>query len=208
LRSCNNIRHLTFALACLLLVACGGMPAQQAPAPAAATAAAPREAYSQYEYALELMREKRYDEAATALQAMTRTYPDLSGPYLNLGIAYLRMERPAEAEETVRQGLAVNPDDAEGYNLLGLVQREVGHFAEARESYEQALKLDPQFADVHLNLAILLDLYLGLSQAALEHYERYQDIAGTEDKQVKLWITDLKQRLPAADPAADKGGGS
>ena len=82
-----------------------------------------------------------------------------------------------------------------------------GRFAEARADYEQALKLDPLFADVHLNLAILLDLYLGLPQAALQHYERYQEIVGGEDKQVKLWITDLKQRLPAAAPA-DEGGGS
>jgi len=187
-----------------LLVACGGMPARQAPAPAVASA--PREARSQFEHALELMREKRYDEATTALQAMTRTYPDLSGPYLNLGIAYLRMERPADAEEAIRQALTVNPDNAEGYNLLGLTQRESGRFAEARVSYEQALKLDPQFADVHLNLAILLDLYLGQPQAALEHYERYQEATGVEDQQVKLWITDLKQRLPVAAPLGERSG--
>ena len=204
MRSCDNIRNLPLVLACLLLIGCGGMPTQQVPAPAAP--AAPREARSQYEHALDLMRQKRYDEAASILQTMTQTYPDLSGPYLNLGIAYLRMDRPTDAEEAVRQALVVNPDNAEGYNLLGLVQRESGHFTEARESYEQALKLDPQFADVHLNLAILLDLYLGQAQAALEHYERYQETAGMEDKQVKLWITDLRQRLPAAAPADEEGG--
>lgn len=203
MKSCNSIRILPFGLACVLLVACGGMPAQQAPAPAAAPV--PREARAQFDDALDLMREKRHDEAATALEALTQAYPDLTGPYLNLGIAYLRLQRAAEAEASIRKALEINPENAEAYNLLGLVQREAGEFDEARAAYEQALKLAPLFADVHLNLAILLDLYLGQAQAALEHYERYQEIAGTEDKQVKLWITDLKRRLPAAAPVVDGG---
>jgi Flp pilus assembly protein TadD len=198
------MRILPLGLAWLLLAACGGMPAQQAPTHA--VAAVPREARAQFEYGLDLLRDKHYAEAATALQAMTQTYPDLSGPHLNLGIAYLRMERYAEAEQAIRKALEIIPENAEGYNLLGLAQREAGRFVEAREAYEQALKLDPLFADVHLNLAILLDLYLGQSQAALEHYERYQEIAAPEDKQVKLWITDLKQRLPLAAPAGEEGG--
>lgn len=206
--SCNSKRILPLGLACLLLVACGGMPAKQTSAPAPAVAAAPREARSQFEDALDLLRDNHYAEAATALQAMTQSYPDLPGPYLNLAIAYLRLDRAAEAEQPVRRALEINPGNPEAYNLLGLVLRESGRFVEARDAYEQALKLDPLFADVHLNLAILFDLYLGQAQSALEHYERYQTSAETEDKQVKLWITDLRQRLPAGAPAAGEGGGS
>lgn len=203
----NSLRAPYIALACLLLAACGGMPSKEPTAPPPGVAVVPREAHVQFEQALELMREKHYAEAEPVLQAMTQTYPDLAGPNLNLGIVYLRLDRTAEAEPPVRRALEINPENAEGYNILGLIHRAGGRFAEARADYEQALKLDPLFADVHLNLAILLDLYLGLPQAALQHYERYQEIVGGEDKQVKLWITDLKQRLPAAAPA-DEGGGS
>lgn len=202
---CNSIRVLPLALACLLLAACGGMPAQQAPAPAPAVAPAPREARAQFEDALDLLRDRRYAEAAAALQVMTQAYPDLPGPHLNLGLAFLRLERAAEAAQSIRRALEIKPGDAEAYNLLGLALREAGDFDGAREAYEQALKLDPRFADVHLNLAILLDLYLGQALLALEHYERYQEIAGAEDRQVKLWITDLKQRLPAPLPAEEGG---
>lgn len=204
--SCNNPRLASIGLAAyLLLAACGGVPSKQAAAPAVpAGPPASREARAQFDDALDLLREKRYAEAAAALQGMTQAYPDLPGPYLNLAIAYLRLDRAGEAEQPVRRALELKPNDAEAYNLLGLLHRETGNFVEARADYEQALKLDPQFADVHLNLAILLDLYLEQPQSALEHYERYQEMAGAEDKQVKLWITDLKQRIPAA--AA--GGGS
>jgi Flp pilus assembly protein TadD len=136
---------------------------------------------------------------------MTQTYPELSGPYLNLGIAYLRTDRTTEAEQAVRKALDLNPSNAQAYDLLGLIHREAGSFTAARQDYEQALKLDPLFADVHLNLAILLDLYLGQPQPALEHYERYQQLAGADDKQVALWIADLKKRLPASTPAEGSG---
>lgn len=206
MKNCNNTRLLPLSLAFLLLAACSGMPAKQASAPSAAVpATVPSGAQAQFENALELMRQKHYAEAATMLQTMTQTYPELSGPYLNLGIAYLRTDRTTEAEQAVRKALDLNPSNAQAYDLLGLIHREAGSFTAARQDYEQALKLDPLFADVHLNLAILLDLYLGQPQSALEHYERYQQLAGADDKQVALWIADLKKRLPASTPAEGSG---
>ncbi len=206
MKSCNSIRALFLTLGCLLLAACGGVPSRQGGEPAPGAAAPPREVRAEFERALDMMREKQYAEAAPALEAMSRRYPGFTGPYLNLGIAWLRLGRFDEAEGAVRQALEINPENAEAYNLLGLVHREAGRFPEAREDYERALKLAPLFADVHLNLAVLLDLYLGQPQTALQHYERYQEMSGGEDKQVKLWIADLKQRLPAAAPASEGGG--
>lgn len=220
--NCISKRLLPLGLA-LLLGACGGMPARQTAAPVAAPVAAPatapatapavaeaveipREASARYGQALVMMKAKRYAEAMTVLQEMTRDYPDLAGPYLNLGIVYLRMDRATEAEQSLRAALELQPENAQGYTLLGLAHRESGRFAEARQDYERALELDPLYPDAHLNLAILFDLYLGQPRLALDHYERYQRLAGAEDKQVALWITDLKQRLPAGAPAG--GGGS
>lgn len=204
--SCNSIRALLLMLACLLLAACGGVPSRQGAEPAPGVAAPPREARAEFERALDMMQEKQYAEAVPTLEAMTQRYPGLAGPYLNLGIARMRLGQFDEAEAAVRRALEINPENAMAYNLLGLIHREVGRFQEAREDYERALKSDPLFADVHLNIAVLLDLYLGQPRIALQHYERYQEISGGEDKQVKLWIADLKQRLPAAAPAGEGGG--
>lgn len=204
--SCNSIRALFLMLACLLLAACGGVPSRQSAEPAPGVAAPPREARAEFERALDMMQEKQYAEAVPALEAMTQRYPGLTGPYLNLGIARMHLGQFDQAETSVRRALEINPENAMAYNILGLIHREAGRFQEAREDYERALKTDPLFADVHLNIAILLDLYLGQPQIALQHYERYQEISGGEDKQVKLWIADLKQRLPATTPAGEGGG--
>ncbi len=63
----------------------------------------------------------------------------------------------------------------------------------------RALELQPDYADAHLNLGILLELYLQQPQAALEHYARYHQLEGDQDKRVNLWITDLKRRLSARE---------
>lgn len=210
-------------LACLLALAiagCAGAPsapergdatarpaAPPAPAEAASgEATAARAAELHFAAALDLMRRERYDDAAVAFTAMTRAYPDLAGPYLNLGIIYARTDRAAEAERALRAAMERNPTSAVAYNLLGLLYREAGRFEEARRAYEGALAVDGSYADAHLNLAILHDLYLQRPESALVHYELYRR-AGGEDAMLERWIADLRQRVAERRGSAAAAGG-
>ena len=80
-------------------------------------------------------------------------------------------------------------------NRLGISYRRLGRFDDARAAYEQAIAADPGSADAECNLAILLDLYLDEPAAALPHYERYQALAGEDDKRAAAWIAELQSRL-------------
>lgn len=199
-------------LGCLvpaLLAACAGTPSvppvrapDAAPAPVVAPAVAadadvPRAAQVHYSAALDLMRRERFDEAVQSFGAMTRAYPDLTGPYLNLGIIHTRMGRTAEAEQALRAALEQDPRKAQAWNLLGLAYREAGRFTEARQAYEQALAVDAGYADARFNLAVLYDLYLQQPEQALINYELYRRAGGEEDAMLERWIADLRQQVAA-----------
>jgi Flp pilus assembly protein TadD len=185
-------------MALALLAGCAGVQPSHPSPPADARMEVPDDVLGRYASALHLMQDQRYDRAGEILEAVTRSRPDLPGPYVNLGIAYLHLDRLADAERSLTRALELDPDNAAlVHNLLGVVYRKSGRFAEARRCYERALELDPGYADAHLNLGILLELYLQQPEAALEHYARYRQLGGADDARVNSWITDLKRRLPA-----------
>lgn len=178
----------------LLLAACTTAPKVET-TPAATAVEISEEAKTRYQQALALMNEDRLAEAEEILAAMTRDFPRLAGPYVNLGIIYGRSDRPQEAERALRKALELRPDNAAAYNELGILYRSLGRFADAEAAYRKALAVDSSYALAHLNLGILLDIYLQRPAAALPHYETYQQLLPKADKEVALWIIDLKRRL-------------
>ncbi len=188
---------------------CATSPAQTGPRAAtpAASAAKVEAAVSpavqrDFAGALSAMKLGRYQDAERLLLTLTREHPELSGPYANLGIVYLRLGKLPEAEESLKKAIEVNPDHAAYHNQLGIVYRQSGQLDKARESYARAIQIDPLYSNAHLNLGILYDLYLQDRDKALQYYERYQALLPAADAQVNKWIVDLKQRHPSSDKTA------
>ncbi|MFQ6021225.1 MAG: tetratricopeptide repeat protein [Acidiferrobacterales bacterium] len=196
-------------LVCALLL-CGGSlygcatstPQPSEPQPVVTTTTAPstkKPAISErtkrdYARALAAIKAKRHKQAERVLLEITQAQPHLAGPHVNLGIVYHRTGRLKEAEQAFRSAIALNPKRPDTYNHLGIVLRAIGRFKEAHEVYGKALQLKPNYEYAHLNLGILYDLYLLNTSKALEHYEQYQKLLVSEDKQVAKWIVDLKRR--------------
>jgi Tfp pilus assembly protein PilF len=157
-----------------------------------AVAAAAR---SRYQQALDALARENWSQAESELQWLTENYPALSGPYLNLAMLYQATAQFDQAESAFQQAIAVNSNNVSAYNQYGIFLRQQGQFDAAEQQYLQSLQAWPDYAEGHLNLAILYDLYMGKFELALQHYQRYQALSAEPDRQVSGWIIDTERRL-------------
>jgi Flp pilus assembly protein TadD len=193
------------ALAAAALVACSTTPPKPAPVAGpqfqqdetgftvledARVAPAVR---ADYDTAIRLLEQKRYEEGIALLLRVSQSAPDVSAPHVDLGIAYSRAGDLEKAEASLKRAVEINARQPVAYNELGMVYRRKGEFASARASYEKALAVYPGFHFARLNLAILCDVYLADLTCALDNYVAYQQ-AVPDDKQAAIWIADLRTR--------------
>lgn len=180
-------------LACFTLASCasgpGGTGGEKPPVKVDARA------QTEFSQAIQALKEQRDGDALRLLTGLTRKYPNLAGPFTNLGLLYIRQDKLDKAREALLQATTIRPGDAVAFNELGVVYRKLGKFKQAQQAYQQALTLKPDYADAHLNIGILYDVYLNDLPRALAHYEKYQSLSGHPDKLVAKWIIDLKRRV-------------
>ena len=51
------------------------------------------------------------------------------------------------------------------------------------------------YANAHLNIAVLFDIYLYDLDQAMGHYKKYQSLTNNSDKLVAKWVVDLERRI-------------
>lgn len=154
----------------------------------------PPEAVAQFHKANALMANEQHRDARKAFEAITRDFPELSGPWLKLGELAEIGERMERAERSYRKALEINPNNVNAYLALALFQRRAGDFEAARDTYVSALQLWKDFPEAHRNLAILYDLYMNQPAMAQPHYEAYDFLTGGDDPQVADWLIEIRRR--------------
>jgi tetratricopeptide (TPR) repeat protein len=147
-----------------------------------------------FESAVALLNNREFEQAIDLLEKVIERSPGVTAPYINLAIAYQHLGKLQQAEAHLKSALQLVPEHPVACNVYGLLHRKTGRFAEARAIYEKSLSMFPEYYPLHKNLGILCDLYLNDPVCALKHYEIYSQ-GRPEDKQVKLWIADLRARL-------------
>ena len=195
-------RHFLLTAISLSIVACASGPStpaegsEEAIGDAASAREIPPVAQTLYEQAVASMASGDTIDAELRLQEFLLQYPDYPGAHVNLAIIFAGRGDDAAAEGSLTDALIIDPEYAPALNQLGMMLRRQGKFSEAESAYLKAITASPDYALAHYNLGVLYDMYIQRLDAALQHYERYQEIVG-EDKEVTRWIADLKRRIGA-----------
>lgn len=180
------IRHILSLLLVLVLSGCGTTSKQEHSA----------SSQQQYQTALVAMQADRDEEAINLFSQMTLDYPNLAGPYANLGLLFQHQGLTKEAAVAFDKAIQLQPNSAKIYNRAAVFYRSQGRFKDAESAYLHAIDKAASYADPVLNLAILYDLYLQQPVMAIKYYKHYLGLSDVNNEQVALWLADLEQRQP------------
>lgn len=193
----KSIKGLFFgALLLTLLYGCGSTPEKGGSTGRAQSVPVPPEAQQAYGKVLVSMDNQEWNSAEVLLQDMIVNYPKLLGLKASLGWVYWKGGQTDKAIETLEPLLSnrklYKPD---AFNTLAIIYREQGEFNKAKSVYQKALGIWSNDPQLHKNMGILYDLYLGQSSEALNHYRQAQKLQTKKDKKLKGWIKDLERRV-------------
>jgi tetratricopeptide (TPR) repeat protein len=194
-------------LAGLLMTGCASAPSPRADGADNAAAAEaerniPLKARTLYEQAVAAMAAGNTVDAELRFKEFLLQYPDYSGAWINLAILKSGQGDDDAAALHIEEALRVDPANAAALNQLGMLKRRQGDFVAAKAAYMKAVTAQPEYPLAHYNLGVLNELYLQQLDAALQHFERFLELGG-EDKQVEMWVADLKRRISAAQRTAN-----
>jgi len=110
-------------------------------------------------------------EALSAVETLTKSYPNDPLLYNISGICYKTIGKLDAAVKSFKKALTIKPNYAEVHYNLGVTFQELGQLDAAVKSYEQALAIKPSNANAHNNLGFTLQ-ELGQLDAAVKSYEK------------------------------------
>jgi tetratricopeptide (TPR) repeat protein len=93
--------------------------------------------------------------------------------FLNLGHAYLKLEKDGDAIKAFKQSVKLNPDTAEAFYGLGFSSFRTNRFRDAADAFKKATTLNPQMAKAHYGLSLAYQ-ELGNEKGLLEEYRILQ----------------------------------
>ena len=162
----------------------------------------PAQAQTLFEQAVAVMAAGDFVDAELRFKEFLLQFPAYPGAHVNLAIIHAQNGNDQAAQAAIDAALAIDPGNAAALNQQGMLFRRNGKFIEAESAYLKAVTASPDYALAHYNLGVLNELYLQRLDVALQHFERYQELVGS-DKQVEKWIADLRRRVAATQRTAN-----
>jgi cytochrome c-type biogenesis protein CcmH/NrfG len=86
-------------------------------------------------------RRLEWEPAIRSLQQSVWINPYYSGPYILLGKAYAKTNRPAAAEDMLRRAIQYDPNNKSAHYLLAQILQQAGRVEEAKKEFAIAERL-------------------------------------------------------------------
>jgi len=142
-----NFKTLTSIAVILLLSACGSIPSKNTEQADSVIENKPsvKQAYKvsasveqQFAYGIEAMVQQDYLKAINIFEQVAGKEPRASGPWVNMAIAYRKLDRIDDADKAIQKAVELNPKNPYALNQAGIIKREIGAFDEAEKHYRSA----------------------------------------------------------------------
>ena len=129
-----------------------------------------------YNYAVSLMREKKYHAAIPSLRTVTRDLPDMFQGWLALAQCLQTTKQYSLAIEPYEKALELKPDAKLAFHL-GSVAKKSEQYDKAIAAYQTALEMDPKYVKARYNLSLT---YMNAKQYenAVESFDRMIELDG------------------------------
>ena len=121
--------------------------------------------------------------AIDAYLQSVRLEPNSAEVFLNLGHAYLKLEKNSDAIKAFKQSVKLNPDQAETQYGLGVAYFRSQRHKEAVEAFKKAATLNPSMAKAHYGLSLSYG-ELGDTGKLLDEYRILERLDKTLAKKV------------------------
>ncbi|MGC9005908.1 MAG: tetratricopeptide repeat protein, partial [Candidatus Micrarchaeia archaeon] len=104
-----------------------------------------------------LIAKEEYEKAKELLEPLVGKYPEMPEGHMNLGLAYLGLNKLDKAEGEFNEAIQLKGNYAEALNNLGKVHFLKEEYKEAEEMYNKAIKADRYYVPAYVNLAELYE---------------------------------------------------
>ena len=159
--------------------------------------AIPANVLKNYQEAISLMTDKKWQQAELLFDQVILAQPQLSGSYVNKAIIAKQHGKLIEAQILLNKAIAANNLNLYAYHLQGKIYRIQGQFDLAEQSYLAALAIWPDFAEAQASMGVLLELYRGRLLDAYGFYRSYL-LLRSDDVEVKRWQAGLEIKIKRA----------
>lgn len=135
------------------------------------------------------------NKAASIFNNLISDNPEISGPWVNLGIIHYNNNQYQQSQIAASNALKLNPGNPYALNLSGMLARRNGNIKQAHSFYLKAIEYKKDYAIAHYNIALLYDIYFQDVRTAARHYRIYLDLIDGNDKQTTDWLEQIQNSM-------------